>query len=131
MPHCRSQPMPSFGSLMPPSVGRIYGPTEGWNPFHQRGGWAMNGWEWWETDRKSTRLNQSQSNLVCRLLLEKKKAGDSAGIDGEHDGGDIREKFVLPRYRGMDQASEQITDVDHDGKGDCRRGNHADDSARV
>src|SRR2546427_2297722 len=25
------------------------------------------------TDRKSTRLNQSQSNLVCRLLLEKKK----------------------------------------------------------
>src|SRR2546427_9401794 len=24
-------------------------------------------------DRKSTRLNQSQSNLVCRLLLEKKK----------------------------------------------------------
>src|SRR2546430_3337706 len=27
-------------------------------------------------DRKSTRLNsQSQSNLVCRLLLEKKKAG--------------------------------------------------------
>src|SRR2546430_13521001 len=25
-------------------------------------------------DRKSTRLNSSQSNLVCRLLLEKKKA---------------------------------------------------------
>src|SRR2546430_9816419 len=25
------------------------------------------------TDRKSTRLLQSQSNLVCRLLLEKKK----------------------------------------------------------
>src|SRR3990167_5442151 len=25
------------------------------------------------TDRKSTRLNQSQSNLVCRLLLEKKR----------------------------------------------------------
>src|SRR2546425_9477604 len=24
-------------------------------------------------DRKSTRLNSSQSNLVCRLLLEKKK----------------------------------------------------------
>src|SRR6266480_7143758 len=29
--------MPSFGSLMPQSVGRIYGPTEGWNPFHQGG----------------------------------------------------------------------------------------------
>src|SRR2546430_6013522 len=28
----------------------------------------------WHEDRKSTRLNsQSQSNLVCRLLLEKKK----------------------------------------------------------
>src|SRR2546430_8058474 len=26
-----------------------------------------------ELDRKSTRLNSSQSNLVCRLLLEKKK----------------------------------------------------------
>ncbi len=29
MPHCRSQPMPSFASLMPPSVGLIYGPTGG------------------------------------------------------------------------------------------------------
>src|SRR2546430_16572354 len=28
-------------------------------------------------DRKSTRLNQSQSNLVCRLLLEKKKKNSS------------------------------------------------------
>src|SRR5690242_21527180 len=26
-----------------------------------------------KTDRKSTRLNQSHVNLVCRLLLEKKK----------------------------------------------------------
>src|SRR2546427_6194978 len=31
-------------------------------------------------DRKSTRLNsQSQSNLVCRLLLEKKKKRNRAG----------------------------------------------------
>ena len=37
------------GSPMPASVGRIYGPTEGWNPFHQGGGWAMNGWEWLKT----------------------------------------------------------------------------------
>ncbi len=29
--------------------GSIYGPTEGWNPFHQRGGWAMNGWAWLKT----------------------------------------------------------------------------------
>src|SRR5256885_10223549 len=28
-------------------------------------------------DRKSTRLNQSQSNLVCRLLLEKTKRNAS------------------------------------------------------
>src|SRR5690606_39751528 len=27
----------------------------------------------WHEDRKSTRLNQSRENLVCRLLLEKKK----------------------------------------------------------
>src|SRR2546429_10030597 len=29
-------------------------------------------------DRKSTRLNSSQSNLVCRLLLEKKKNNESS-----------------------------------------------------
>jgi hypothetical protein len=28
MPHCRSQRMPSFGSPMPASVDRMYGPTE-------------------------------------------------------------------------------------------------------
>jgi len=27
---------------MPASVGLIYGPTGGKNPFHQEGGWAMN-----------------------------------------------------------------------------------------
>jgi Alcohol dehydrogenase GroES-like domain len=27
--------MPSFALPMPQSVGLIYGPTEGWNPFHQ------------------------------------------------------------------------------------------------
>src|SRR5579863_5595489 len=44
MPRCRSQPMPSFVSPMRQSVGRIYGPTGGWNPFNQGDGWAMNGW---------------------------------------------------------------------------------------
>src|SRR3982750_1067741 len=28
--------------------------------------------EWYESDRKSTRLNSSHDHLVCRLLLEKK-----------------------------------------------------------
>jgi hypothetical protein len=44
-PHCRSQRMPSFASPMLQFVGLIYGPPEGWNPFHQGGGWAMSGWE--------------------------------------------------------------------------------------
>src|SRR2546430_7003636 len=35
------------------------------------------------TDRKSTRLNQSQSNLVCRLLLEKKKKEAKVEAIGE------------------------------------------------
>src|SRR5438034_3791842 len=30
-------------------------------------------WDFMPEDRKSTRLNQSHSDLVCRLLLEKKK----------------------------------------------------------
>src|SRR5947209_10606727 len=33
-------------------------------------------------DRKSTRLNSSHANLVCRLLLEKKK--ERIQIDGPH-----------------------------------------------
>src|SRR5690348_10259536 len=45
MPHCMSQRMPLFGSPMPASAGRIYGPIEGKNPFNQGGDWAMNGWE--------------------------------------------------------------------------------------
>src|SRR5215207_5246679 len=37
------------------------------------------------TDRKSTRLNSSHEwNLVCRLLLEKKKADPAAVLEGEH-----------------------------------------------
>src|SRR5256885_11024315 len=32
-------------------------------------------------DRKSTRLNSSQSNLVCRLLLEKKKKNTESTPD--------------------------------------------------
>src|SRR5256885_4458985 len=31
-------------------------------------------------DRKSTRLNSSQSNLVCRLLLEKKKKSPKTNL---------------------------------------------------
>src|SRR5689334_24596476 len=34
---------------------------------------AGNEQKWCGRDRKSTRLNQSQFHLVCRLLLEKKK----------------------------------------------------------
>src|SRR3712207_7045978 len=30
-------------------------------------------YQFWIKDRKSTRLNSSHANLVCRLLLEKKK----------------------------------------------------------
>src|SRR2546423_4795260 len=38
-------------------------------------------------DRKSTRLNSTQSNLVCRLLLEKKKPSvhDGAVFIGDED----------------------------------------------
>src|SRR3990167_9777762 len=38
-----------------------------WRGLYRRGAHLAVG------DRKSTRLNQSQSNLVCRLLLEKTK----------------------------------------------------------
>src|SRR5436190_3720503 len=49
-------------------------------PFHHLaalvGGAPCRSGPYLDQDRKSTRLNQSHSDLVCRLLLEKKKKHD-------------------------------------------------------